>query len=210
MRGLCVISDERGAGDLALVSEALEGGADIIQLRHKGLSGAALTRLALEARRLTAASRRRLIINDRLNVALEVGADGVHLGENDLPVKAARRLGGPGLIIGASAGRVDTALAAQQAGADYLGVGPIYPTTSKPDARAVIGLAGLSSICRAVDIPVIAIGGIDSSRVSEVMAAGAAGVAVISAVAGAADRRAATGRIKELVDASIVNGGGGS
>jgi thiamine-phosphate pyrophosphorylase len=207
MLGLCVISDEGRAGDLKLVGEALAGGADMIQLRHKSASDAALKVLAIKVRGLTAAAGRRLIINDRLNVALDVDADGVHLGEADLPVKTARRLAGARLIIGASAGTVDTALAAQAAGADYIGVGPVYPTASKIDARPVIGLEHLLSICRAVRVPVIAIGGIDDSRVPAVMAAGAAGVAVISAVAGALDPRAATARIKELIDVSTASSG---
>lgn len=168
---------------IEMAREALAGGADVIQLRSKAKEPAELLPLAHTLRRLTAAAGRRLIINDSLELALESRADGVHLGPKDLPVDEARRVcKDKCLLVGASVGNVRDARKAQADGADYLGVGPVYPTTSKDDTRPVLGLSALSEICRAVDIPVFGVGGIDFRRASGVMSAGAAGVAVISAI----------------------------
>jgi len=140
-----------------------------------------------------------LIVNDRLDVALAVDADGVHVGQDDMPAALARQLMG-GKIVGVSATTVEEALQAQADGADYLGVGPIYPTGTKPDAVPPIGLEGLAQIVRAVEIPVVAIGGISEENAAEVIACGAEGVAVISAVVSAPDIAAAARHLRETLE----------
>lgn len=140
----------------------------------------------------------RLIVNDRVEVASRLDADGAHLGRDDAAIEEARRILGEGKIIGCSARSVEAAKRAEAAGADYLGVGAIYQTGTKRDAR-VIGLAGLADIRRAVKLPVAAIGGITRSRVGDVLSAGATGIAVVSAVLGATDiAGAARGMIDEI------------
>lgn len=192
----------RGRGHLDVVRAALAGGADVLQLRDKEMEGGWLFRLAIEVRRAVeeSGSPCLFLVNDRVDVALAAGADGVHLGQDDLPAAAARTLMGPAGILGVSAGTVEEALRAQEEGADYLGVGPVYATPSKHDAGEPIGLEGLSSIRAAVSLPLVAIGGIDEEKVEEVFEAGADGVAVISAVASAADMEDAVRRLRRAVD----------
>ncbi|MFB3879652.1 MAG: thiamine phosphate synthase [Armatimonadota bacterium] len=199
---LCVIT--KNAENLArthldVARAALEGGATIIQFRDKTLSGRELVEIACALRALTRALRATFIVNDRVDVALACDADGVHLGQQDLPIAAARRLLGPASLIGASAATPSEALACEQAGASYLGVGPIFPTPSKADAGEAIGLSALAEIRRAVRLPLLAIGGITCQNVAEVIAAGADGVAVISAVADAPDMAAAAADLRRRV-----------
>ena len=186
---------------------ALAGGADAIQFREKSGS----TRGMIEiARALTGICRERgacLIVNDRLDVALAADADGVHLGLDDFPPSLARKLLGPDRVVGASALTVEEAIAGMRAGADYIGAGPVYATGSKPDAPLPIGAEGLRAIVRAVEIPVIAIGGVTAARVPEILATGAHGIAVIEAVAGDPDPTAATRRLREALDAPAASGG---
>jgi thiamine-phosphate diphosphorylase len=132
-----------------------------------------------------------LFVNDRLDVALALGADGVHLGPDDLPVAAARRAMGQGFLIGASTDDPERARALVRDGADYIGCGAVYATATKEDAGDVIGLDGLDCVARAVDVPVVGIGGISVERSAEVASTRAAGVAVVGAVMGAADVAAA-------------------
>lgn len=164
------------------VESVLRGGAQVLQLRVKDMTTRKLLQLATEISRLTCRYGALFIVNDRLDVALASGADGVHLGEDDLPVDLARRIGGGDLIIGASAGSPESARLAEAQGADYIGAGPVYPTASKKDTRDVIGPGGLSRVVRSVSLPVIGIGGIGPQEAQEVMETGAAGVAVISAL----------------------------
>jgi thiamine-phosphate pyrophosphorylase len=166
--------------DLVEVARALvRGGATCLQLRDKEAS----SRDLYEEARLLKASLRSLgipcIVNDRLDIALAVDADGVHLGEEDIPVREARRLLGRDKIVGASAALVETAVQAEKDGADYIGFGAVFPTGTKEDAQ-VSGLALLSRVKQAVSIPVVAIGGIKRSNALEVLNAGADGLAVIS------------------------------
>ncbi|GEA18536.1 thiamine phosphate synthase [Moorella sp. E306M] len=195
-----IITTELGGGrpTLELVRQSLAGGATAIQLREKDLPARELVELGREIRELTRAAGATFIINDRLDIALAVEADGVHLGQEDLPARVARELLGPGKILGVSTGTVAEARQAVADGADYLGVGSIYATKSKGDAGEPIGLAGLKAIRAAVTIPVVAIGGINTSNAADVIAAGADGVAVVSAVIGAPDVAAAA---KELLAA---------
>ena len=140
-----------------------------------------------------------LIVNDRVDVALAVDADGVHLGQDDLPGEDARRLIGPRRILGLSASTVDEAVRAAAAGADYIGFGPIFATASKDDARAPSGLAMLRQAVAAVGTPIVAIGGIDLDSAAAVMATGAAGIAVIKAVVGAPDVEEAARSLRRLL-----------
>ncbi|MBI5380106.1 MAG: thiamine phosphate synthase [Nitrospirae bacterium] len=185
--GLLLILDPDGFPGLELsktAERALAAGARAVQLRSKRFSRRALYAEALEIRKLTRLRGAVFLVNDYVDLALAVEADGVHLGQSDLPLSVARRLIGPGDILGASARTPEEALAAAREGANYLGVGAIYPTTSKAEAR-VVGLEGLRAVRDAVELPIMAIGGITPERVPDVIEAGADGVAVLSAVLGA-------------------------
>lgn len=185
-----------------LVTAAVAGGATMVQLREKGWSAC---RVVEAGRRVIEITRRAgvpLIVNDRADIALAIGAEGVHLGPDDLPVGDARLLLGPEKIIGASAATVEEALAAQAEGADYVGVGSVFSTSSKPDAGEAIGVEPLTRIKAAVGIAVVAIGGITHANAALAIRAGADGVAVISAVVGADDVAGATRRLMEVVRAA--------
>jgi thiamine-phosphate diphosphorylase len=196
--GLHVIADDPSPeGVLAIAEASLEGGARIVQVRMKGTPSRTLF---LAASAVAAAVRcvpgARVVVNDRLDVALAAGADAVHLGR-DLPRGRAgrHRAAGPPLW-GLSTHDPGQALAAEQAGAAYIGFGPVFATGSKADALPPRGIAQLRAVCRAARVPVIAIGGITPGNAARAISAGAAGIAVISAVAGAPDRVAA---VRELV-----------
>ncbi len=185
-----------------LVAAALAGGATMIQMREKEWPTARVVEAGRRLIEITRGAGVPLVVNDRADIALAIGADGVHVGPDDLPVADARRLLGPEGIVGASAASVEEALAAQAAGADYVGVGSIFPTSSKADAGDAIGVEPLVRIKRAVGIAVVAIGGITHVSASLAIRAGADGVAVISAVVGAEDVTGATRRIVEAVRAA--------
>jgi thiamine-phosphate diphosphorylase len=170
-----------------VVVAALRAGAPAIQLRDKGASAAELLDLVRILGALTRRADALLFVNDRLDVALAGGADGVHLGPDDIPVAAARSVAPAGFLIGASTDDPETARALVTEGADYIGCGTVYPTRSKPDAGRVIGLPGLDAVAHAVEVPVIGIGGVTTGRAHEVATTAAAGVAVIRAVMGAED-----------------------
>ena len=187
---LIVITDSelaapRGVADM--VEAALCAGAPAVQLRDKVLPPRDLLPLARRLRALTTAARALFFVNDRLDVALAAGADGVHLGPDDLPVAAARRIAPPGFLIGHSADDPGAARTAVAGGADYIGCGTVFPTRTKPAAGAPIGVRRLEEVARCVDVPVIGIGGITVRNAQRVFAAGAAGCAVVSAVMGATD-----------------------
>lgn len=164
------------------VEAAIKGGVTMVQLREKKASAGEFFALAKELLALTRPLGVPLIINDRLDIALAAGAEGLHIGQSDLPLKEARRIAGDDFIIGVSAAAPEDALEAERDGADYIGAGAVFPTGSKADVSAVIGLGGLRAICGAVKIPVAAIGGIGPGNAPAVMEAGASGVAVISAI----------------------------
>ena len=174
------------------VEQALLGGAGFLQLREKELDEAAFLREAREIRALTARYGVPFVINDAVEVALACAADGVHIGQEDMQLAAARDRLGPKMIIGVSVQTVAQAQAAAAAGADYLGVGAVFPTATKPDAAEVMPDT-LRAICKAVTIPVVAIGGISAENMKELAGSGIDGVAVVSAIFAAADiRHAAT------------------
>ncbi|MGH2460640.1 MAG: thiamine phosphate synthase [Chloroflexota bacterium] len=201
-----VVTDNRAARGrplVDLVAAALEGGATAIQLREKALNALDQVALGRELRRLTDAAGALLIVNDRADIACVLEADGVHLGQDDLPVAAARKILGPDAIIGGSAGNLDELTTSLAAGVDYLGVGPMYPTGSKDDAGPAIGPAGLAEIRRRTELPIVGIGAVGADNVGPVIAAGADGVAVISAVIGADDPKAAARRLRQAVEDAI-------
>lgn len=182
----------RGRDMLAVARAALDGGATVIQLRDKTASTRMLVEAGVALRALTRERGALLIVNDRLDVALAVDADGAHVGQDDMPAALARQLLGPQRILGVSAGNLEEAAEAVIAGADYLGVGPIYATGSKADAGSPVGPALLRELAVRYSLPLVAIGGINVENTREVIHAGASGVAVISAVVSAEDITAAT------------------
>jgi len=167
---------------LELARLAVQGGADAIQYRQKLGSTRSLIETAREMKRVCEAGGAVFIVNDRVDVALASGADGVHLGRDDFPIPMARDLLGPDRIVGGSASNLEEAAACVRDGADYVGFGPVFPTTSKADAGPAGGLEALRSISSSVGAPVIAIGGINEENAGRVMGSGAHGIAVISAV----------------------------
>lgn len=172
---------------LSVVEEALQAGAGAIQLRDKTASARNLLTQAESLRRLTRRFDALLFLNDRFDVALAADADGVHLGPDDLPVSAVRAAAPPGFLIGYSTDEPEAARAAVDKGADYLGCGAVFPTSTKVDAGEVIGISGLARVVRSVSVPVVAIGGIRVNQARSLLDAGAAGVAVIGAVMSAPD-----------------------
>jgi thiamine-phosphate pyrophosphorylase len=169
----------------------------IVQLREKDLTDRALYELAQEFRRRTEAAGSLLLIDDRVDIALAAGADGVHLGQTDLPVAAARRIA-PDLIVGASSHGLEEALAAQAAGAGYVNIGPIFPTATKPDAVA-LGVDAILRLTPHLTIPWSTMGGINIGNIARVVAMGARHPAVMSAVTAAADVLAAARALRETI-----------
>ncbi len=200
--GLYVITDTQISGGLshaAIAQRAIAGGADVIQLRDKTCSPKELLRAARGIRAITRMNGVLFIVNDRLDVAIAGGADGVHLGQGDIPPGTARQLAPPGFVIGVSVGTTAEAVEAERQGADYLALSPTVSTGSKDDAGPGHGLDRLREIRRQVSLPLIAIGGINRGNVRDVIAAGADGIAVISAVVAAPDITAAARELHELV-----------
>jgi len=183
---------------MATVVEAINGGVNVIQLREKNISTRHFYYLALELKELTARHKVPFIINDRIDVALAIDADGIHIGQSDMPLLTARSLMGPEKIIGVSVTSVEQALGAEADGADYLGVGSIFSTGTKADADYV-SLAALKEIKKYVKIPVVAIGGINEHNIGEVIETGVDGVAVVSAIVACSDPRSAAETISRII-----------
>jgi thiamine-phosphate pyrophosphorylase len=179
---------------------AIAGGADTIQLRQKTGTTREMIEVAREMKRVCAAAGVTFIVNDRVDVAIAAEADGVHLGQDDFPIQLARTLLGGDRVIGGSAGTLEEALKCQSEGADYVGCGPVYPTTSKHDAGPASGLSLLKQVMARVSLPVIAIGGITAENAPEVMATGIHGIAVISAVCCQLDPEAATKTLRRAME----------
>ena len=184
------------------VRQALLGGVTMVQLREKNCSAKEFFETAQRVKKITDQAGVPLIINDRVDIALAVDADGVHVGQSDIPAAEARRLLGPDKIIGVSARTVEQARKAEADGADYLGVGAVFPTTSKDDA-AEVSYDTLKAICEAVSIPVVAIGGITQENVVKLAGSGIDGVAVISAIYAQKDIKKAAADLKEAVKAIV-------
>ena len=185
------------------VERALKGGATFIQLREKELDEADFLEEAKEIQKLCREYHVPFVINDNVEIAAAVGADGVHVGQSDMEAGDVRRRLGPDKIIGVSAQTAEQALRAQEHGADYLGVGAVFPTGSKADATEV-SRETLEEICRAVDIPVIAIGGIGRENVMELKGSGICGIAVISAIFAQKDIEAAAAELKKRVEEMLA------
>jgi len=186
--GVYLITDDRPDVQqlFDIVGAAIAGGVTCVQLRRKKTLGREFVQLARELRNRTAAHGVHMVINDRVDIAAIVNADGVHVGQDDIHVHDARRLLGPGKIIGVSVDTVEEAVAAERDGADYVGVGAVYATNTKADA-GYTGLDGLETICACIGIPVVGIGGITLTNATAVIARGASGVAVVSALMQASD-----------------------
>lgn len=179
----------QGRALLDCVREALEGGVTLVQYRAKTASSAEMYAEALQLKALCDSFNVPLIINDRLDIAMAVGAAGVHLGQDDLPCAAARRILGEDYLIGVSAHNLAEAKAALQRGADYLGCGAVFGTATKADVKK-LGTEGLEAICKAKELPVVGIGGVTADNYREVRAAGADGAAIVSGILAQPDIRA--------------------
>lgn len=200
---LHLVTDRAAAGDSLVhaVEAALRGGLDCVQAREKKGPASRLYETVLSLLPATRSSGARLLVNDRVDVTLACGADGVHLPGAGLPPEAARALLGDGPLVGVSVHGLEEARAAVEAGADYVTFGHVHPTASKPGSPPA-GIRRLAEVVEGVEAPVLAVGGIDATNVGEVMATGAAGAAVISTVLAARDPEAATLRLRESVAAS--------
>lgn len=177
---------------------AVAGGGTVIQFRDKFMDDRLFATMADRVRRTTAAGGVPCIINDRVGIAIAAGADGVHVGRGDAVPRQIRNLLTADMILGISATDYDEALEMSFCGADYLGVGPVFPTGSKPDAALPIGPTELARICRDMRLPVVAIGGINAKNLRQVIEAGAAGAAVVAAVAEAPDMQAAVAELRSI------------
>ena len=194
--------DTRGRPLREIVLAAVEGGVTAVQLRCKDYSARAFVE---EARALVAELRPRgipLIVNDRVDVALAVGADGVHVGQDDLPAADVRRMVGKDLLVGLSVTNVAEAFALDPRVVDYAGVGPVFATPTKPDAAPPLGLGGTRAVCDILAVPAVAIGGIGLTNAREVLTTGVAGVAVISAICGADSPRESARQLAALARAA--------
>ncbi len=199
---LYAITDRKMLGKTSEVEAArlcYAGGADVVQLRMKDTDGGEMLELAKQMQAVADEYNKFFIVNDRIDVAILASADGVHLGQTDIPISEARRLVGDDMIIGASVDNVEQAIKAVEDGADYLGVGAIFTTSTKPDAEQGIGLDAIYDIKKAVDVPVVAIGGINKGNILHVMRAGADGVAVVSAIMAQEDIQSAAHELKTLI-----------
>lgn len=197
---LYAVTDRTWLGERTLAQvcgDVLKNGATFLQLREKELHGQALLDEAREIRAVAARYGVPFVVNDDVEAALAVDADGVHVGQSDIRGRDIRALIGPDKILGISANTVEAALAAQAAGADYLGVGAVFGTATKKDARD-LGVEGLRAICAAVSIPVVAIGGVSADNLPQLAGSGAAGAAVVSALFAQPDPGAAAARLHAL------------
>ena len=196
---LYAVTDRHWTGRLTLyqqVEQALQGGVTMVQLREKNLSEAEITAQAEELLELCRRYNVPLIINDNGDIALKIGADGVHLGIEDASVAEIRRKAGKDFIIGATAKTVEQAKAAEAAGADYLGVGAVFPSPTKQNAIRITA-SQLKTICESVNIPAVAIGGIGLQNIEQLKVGGMKGIAVVSAIFGAEDIKAAAEQLRE-------------
>ena len=188
----------KGRNILNAVEEAIKGGVTLVQLREKEISSLEFYDIAIKMKAITKRYKIPLIINDRLDIALAVDADGLHVGQGDLPVEIARNLLGRDKILGYSVSTIGEAMYGERMGADYLGAGPVYPTGSKLDAVSPIGIEYFKSIKESVSIPVVGIGGIGISNIMEMKAFGADGISLISAILGSNDIQEASRKLIKL------------
>ena len=187
-----------GRSDIEVLEGMIRGGAGIVQLREKEYSDRDLYDLAVKFRKRTAEAGMLLIVNDRPDIALAVGADGVHVGQDNLPVAAVRSIA-PELLIGASSHNLDEALRAQADGADYVNIGPIFPTGTKEGIKKLLGPEAVAAIGPHLSVPFTVMGGINGSNITQVLANGARRVAVVTAVTLAPDIGAAVRSLREII-----------
>jgi thiamine-phosphate pyrophosphorylase len=207
---LCLVTDSALANGrflAGIVAAAVKGGVTLVQLREKTASTRAFIEQARVLKRLLAPLRVPLLINDRIDVALAAGADGAHVGQQDMPVALARQLLGPAAIIGLSITELGQVRDRDVELADYLGVGPIFAQSTKLDATPPLGLDGLAEVRRASSKPIVAIGGVSAANADAVRSAGADGIAVVSAIMGADDPRAAAAALVSAPKAGRLKSG---
>ena len=197
---LYAVTDRAWTGRQSLLEQvecALKGGATCVQLREKELEEAAFLEEAIQMKQLCVKYGVPFIVNDNVDIAIKCGADGVHVGQSDMEAGHVRELVGDQMMIGVSARTVEEALAAQAAGADYLGVGAMFSTSTKDNVH-LLPKETLRAICQAVDVPVVAIGGIHKGNISQLSGTGVDGVALVSAIFGAADIQEACRELRQL------------
>ena len=202
---LYAVTDRHWLGDRTLgevVRESLEGGVSFLQLREKDLDDGPFYEEAVELQAMAKEYGVPFVVNDNVDIALRMDADGVHVGQSDMEAGDVRALLGPDKILGVSAQTVEQAIRAEQRGADYLGVGAVFPTGSKDDAEDV-SYETLKAICEAVSIPVVAIGGITLENTPELAGSGICGIAVISAIYAQKDIKNASAQLKEVISAVV-------
>jgi thiamine-phosphate pyrophosphorylase len=207
VRGLYLVTDRGlcGGRDLEeVVAQAVQGGVACVQLREKDLGTRAFVSLAVALKTLLAPAKVPLIINDRLDVALAAGADGLHVGQDDMPCELVRRFMGPGAIIGLSVESWEDVERAQDLDVDYLGVSPVFPTPTKTDTKAAWGLEGIQRIRAYSRHPLVGIGGLNLGNVAQAVRAGADGIAVVSAICAAADPRLAARDLADRIQAALA------
>jgi len=205
---LCLVADAEAAKGrylLNLIEKAVNSGVTLVQLRAKELQTREFLQLARQTAELLKGKSIPLIINDRIDIALACGAEGVHLGQEDIPLPYARKILGKKKQIGISVNTVNEAEEAEKGGADYLGVGPVYYTPSKRDLKAILGPSGLKVIRERVKIPILAIGGINAENATDVMSCGVDGIAVISALMGAEDIAEATKELLQKINKGVAS-----
>ncbi len=203
---LYAVTDRHWLGERTLydvVRESLEGGVTFLQLREKKLDDAHFYEEAVELQALAKEYGVPFIVNDNVDIAVRMNADGIHVGQSDMEAGDVRALIGPDKILGVSAQTVEQAVLAEQRGADYLGVGAVFPTGSKDDADDV-SFETLKAICEAVSIPVVAIGGITLENTPELAGSGIVGIAVISAIYGQKDIKKAAEELKKVVEGTLL------
>jgi thiamine-phosphate pyrophosphorylase len=199
---LYLVTDRRlakGRSTLDIVRAAVQGGVTCVQLREKNRPTREFIAEALTIRAFLKARGFASIINDRVDIALAVGADGVHLGQTDMPLDMARALVGNSMLIGISVESLEEAVQAEAGGADYLGISPIYPTPTKTDTAPPLGLQGLRAIRHAVSLPLVGIGGLNLQNAAPVIQHGADGIAVVSAIVAAADPQQAARQLRQEI-----------
>jgi len=194
----------RGRSTLEIVQAAVRGGVTCVQLREKNCSAREFIAEATAIQSFLKEHGIPLIINDRLDIAQAIQADGVHLGQNDIPLKMARAIVKDSMLIGISAESLQDAVEAERDGADYIGVSPIYTTATKSDTAPALGLEGLREIRKAVKIPLVGIGGLNRSNAAEVIGNGADGIAVVSAIVSADDPENAAAELSEIIRQAVT------
>lgn len=187
----------------AVVEAAVRGGVTAVQLREKDACTRDFVQLGRALKQLLAPTQVPLIVNDRVDVALAIGADGIHIGQRDMDYETARRLLGPDAIVGLSVETVEQAGAAESLDADYLGVGPIFPTATKTDAAPALGLEGLAQVRALSHHAIVAIGGIGLGNVQRTIQSGADGVAIVSAICAAGDPERAARELRQSIDGAL-------